>query len=57
MLQQSPMAPVGLVHPRLRQVPFVPHHPHSGILMAHLAIKEGSKLAEGPEVYALVAVR
>ena len=40
------MAPVGLVYSRLRQVHLVLPHLHSGILMVHLAIKEGSKSAQ-----------
>ena len=56
-LQHSLMAPVGLVNPRLRPVPLVLYHPHSGILMVHLAINRGQDLLRGRRVYALLAVR
>lgn len=56
-LQHGPMAPVGLVHLRLRQVPLVLYHPHSGVLMFHLAINRGQDLLWGRRVCALVAVR
>ena len=51
------MAPVGLVHLRLRQMPLVLNHPHSGILMFHLAINMGQDLLWGRRVCALVVVR
>ncbi len=56
-LQHRPMALVGLVHPRLRLVPLVLYHPHSGILMVHLAINRGQDLLRDRRVYALLAVR